>query len=75
MRDSTGNTSTATWTVLLHDNKLCEEVVTAILVQFKQRQKRGAKAGYNIDEKEIHFFLILNTSVPDPDLTPASLWS
>ena len=41
--------------ILLWDEKLCEHVMSSILVQFK-RQKKGTIAKYSIDEKEVGFF-------------------
>jgi hypothetical protein len=42
--------------VLLWDTKLCEEVVTGILVQVKSRKRKGAVMKYEINEKQIQFF-------------------
>lgn len=54
--------------VLLSNSKLCEEVMTGILVQIKRRRAKGTIAKYNIDERAIRFF---------PDVTsiePPSAW-
>jgi hypothetical protein len=42
--------------VLLWDTKICEHVITAVLVQFKRRKRRGTIAEYTIDEADIGFF-------------------
>lgn len=42
--------------VLLWDTRLCEHVMTAILVQFKRRIQPGTVAAYSIDEANINFF-------------------
>ena len=42
--------------VLLWDEKLCEHVMSSILVQFKRQKKKGTIAKYSIDEKEVGFF-------------------
>jgi hypothetical protein len=56
--------------ILFWDEKLCEEVVSGILVQIKRRRVRGTVALYEIDEKCINFFpapqLAENTSMGRP---------
>ena len=42
--------------VLLWDTRLCEHVMTGVLVQFKRRKERGTIAKYSIDQAEINFF-------------------
>ena len=42
--------------VLLWDTKICEHVITAVLVQFKRRKRSGTIAEYSIDEADIGFF-------------------
>jgi hypothetical protein len=42
--------------ILLHDDKLCEEVVSGLLVQFKRRRHSGPKASYLINQRTIRFF-------------------
>ena len=42
--------------ILLYDKKLCEEVVSGLLVQFKRRRHSGPKASYLIDHRTIGFF-------------------
>jgi hypothetical protein len=48
--------------ILLWDRKLCEWVMSAILVQFKRRKKKGSIAECSIDENLIGFFPVANCS-------------
>ena len=42
--------------VLLWDDTLCEEVMTAIFIQVKRRTVAGTKQAYAIDEASVNFF-------------------
>jgi hypothetical protein len=42
--------------ILMWDAKLCEHVISALLVQLKRREKAGTVAMYSVDEAEINFF-------------------
>ena len=42
--------------VLLWDTRLCEHVMTGVLVQFKRQVRSGTIAGYSIDQADINFF-------------------
>ncbi|KAF8576190.1 hypothetical protein K439DRAFT_1664731 [Ramaria rubella] len=42
--------------ILLWDEKLCEEVMSAIMIQVKRRAKAGTLVAYEIEESNIAFF-------------------
>ena len=42
--------------VLLQGTRLCEHVITGVLIQFKRRIRRGTVAGYSIDQADLIFF-------------------
>jgi hypothetical protein len=42
--------------VLLFDTKLCEHVITGVLVQFKRRKRSGTFAKYSIEQADFNFF-------------------
>lgn len=42
--------------VLLWDTQICKHVITAVLIQFKQRKCSGTITAYSINESEIGFF-------------------
>lgn len=42
--------------ILLWDRKICQHVMTALMIQFKRRLTPGTKASYSVDVEEIHFF-------------------
>jgi hypothetical protein len=42
--------------VLMWNTKLCEHVISAILIQFKRRKAKGTVAKYSIDQADVKFF-------------------
>jgi hypothetical protein len=42
--------------VLLWDSKLCEHVITGLLIQYKRQKQRGTIAGYTINQEAVNFF-------------------
>jgi hypothetical protein len=42
--------------VLMWNTRLCEHVITGILIQFKRRKKKGTVVGYSIDQADVKFF-------------------
>ncbi len=41
---------------LLWDTRLCEHVMTGVLIQFKRRKRSGTVAEYSVDQAEFDFF-------------------
>jgi hypothetical protein len=52
--------------VLMWDEELCEEVVTGVLIQWKNRGAEGTIQAYSIDEKTIGFFPKSASHVANP---------
>jgi len=52
--------------VLLWDEELCEEVMTGVLIQWKNRGTEGTIQKYSIDERTIGFFPKAQTHIADP---------